>query len=128
MKKIISVLLACILCGGIFTGCEKVGMTMTSGGSSTNIAKSSDEVTPEFKTTMDGYEEFYNKYVDFMDVYYSTSDPSAMMPEFSEMMKKYKDVATNMRTIDPSKLSDADNLYYVEVTARINKKLMELVK
>ncbi len=84
-------------------------------------------VTPEFKETMDAYEAFFDEYIEFMTKYAEAdaTDTLTMMKDYAEYMTKYTDAMQKMEAIEDEELLPADNLYYVEVTTRINKKLME---
>ena len=46
--------------------------------------------------------------------------------DYSDYMSSYADVMQKMNEIDTENLSPADYAYYVEVTARIQKKLLEI--
>ena len=81
-------------------------------------------VTPEFKETMDSYEAFFDEYIAFMEVYSKTDDTSALMTEYLSYMTKYVDVMQKLDEIDEEELSDADALYYAQVSMRISQKLM----
>lgn len=84
-------------------------------------------VTPEFKETMDAYERFFDEYIEFMNKYANanSNDVMAMMSDYLNYMSKYAEVMDKMNSIDQNELSDADKLYYIDVTTRINKKLMK---
>ena len=71
----------------------------------------SDAVTPEFKELMDSYEAFFDEYVEFMQKY---------------MKADANDMVAMMNAIDQNELSTADKLYYIDVTGRINQKLMKV--
>lgn len=85
-----------------------------------------DKVTPEFKKAMDSYEKFFNEYVKFMKEYEDSDDMTGMLMEYSEYMTSYAETMGDLNEIDADNLSDADYAYYVKVTARIQKKLLEL--
>lgn len=84
-------------------------------------------VTPEFKRMMDSYEDFFDKYIEFMKKYRNSDDIVSMMSEFEDYMKKYADVMQKMNEINEDDLSTADLAYYTEVSARIMKKLGEVL-
>lgn len=85
-----------------------------------------EAVTPEFKELMDSYEKFFNEYVEFMKKYSDSDDTLGMMEEYTEYMKTYAETMEKLGEIDTDNLSAADYAYYVEVTARIQKKLLEV--
>lgn len=86
----------------------------------------SGKVSPDFKKTMDGYEDFMDSYVEFMKKYENSSDTASMMADYADMMTKYSDYMEKIGDIDEDELSDADLAYYLKVTARVEKKLAEV--
>ena len=80
-------------------------------------------VTPEVKEYLDAYETFMNKYCDFMENYDAT-DLSALM-EYMELLKDYEDFAKKIDAMDESAMTDEDYKYYIDVNARIQKRLIE---
>ena len=82
-------------------------------------------VTPEFKATMDAYEKFYDDYIAFMKKYNSgTGDTMAMLNDYMTMVSDMEKWTKKIDAIDESKLSPADDAYYLLVTLRIEKKLL----
>ena len=81
-------------------------------------------VTPEFKAQMDEYEAFFDEYVEFMKKYSESDNPVALMSEYLEFMQKYTKAMEAIDAIDESTLSDADSLYFAQVTLRIDEKLL----
>lgn len=94
--------------------------TETGGADETD---SSGNVSADFKATMDSYEAFFDKYVEFMKAY--TADPSStnLMSQYADMLTQYTDTMNDLGSIDTSSLSASDYAYYVEVSARITEKL-----
>ena len=84
-------------------------------------------VTPEFKAQMDEYEAFFDEYVEFMQKYAASDNPVALMSEYLEFMQKYTKAMEALDAIDESTLSDADSLYFAEVTLRIDEKLLSVL-
>lgn len=84
----------------------------------------SDTVTPSFKETMDEYEEFMDKYVDFMKSY--DANDVTMLSEYTELLSQYNTYMDKVSKIDEDSLSSADLAYYLDVTNRVNKKLLEV--
>ncbi|MDO4442346.1 MAG: hypothetical protein Q4B69_00505 [Slackia sp.] len=83
---------------------------------------SASAVTPEFKNAMDSYEAFFDEYVSFMEKYKGSDDPAALMADYSTYMQKYTETMSALGEIDESTLSEADALYYAEVSGRIATK------
>jgi hypothetical protein len=84
-------------------------------------------VTPEFKAQMDEYEAFFDEYVEFMQKYAASDNPVALMSEYLDIMQKYTKYMEALDAIDESTLSDADALYFAEVTLRIDEKLLSVL-
>ncbi|MBQ7503852.1 MAG: hypothetical protein IJT79_00850 [Ruminococcus sp.] len=105
---------------------ESKNKTSSKSKSSSKAKSDSSKVSAGFKKTMDEYEAFMDDYVDFMKKYKKSSDVAAMLTEYTEMMSKYTDFTEKIDDIDEDSLSTADAAYYVEVTARVAKKLAEV--
>ena len=79
---------------------------------------------PAFKAMMDSYEAFFDEYIAFMENYDENgSDLEALMDYFS-MLERYAEMLEAMDAIDEDSLSDAELAYYLEVSLRIDSKLL----
>lgn len=100
-----------------------------SSSASTDSSTTADSslITPEFKETMDSYEEFMNKYCDFMVKYTDADavDQASMLADYTDLVQQEADWAKRISAIDESTLSDADDAYYIEVQARVSKRLID---
>lgn len=85
-------------------------------------------VSPDFKATMDSYEAFFNEYADFMAAYQADASSPELLAQYAEMMTRYSDMMQSMDDIDENSLSAADYAYYLEVTGRINAKLLSVAQ
>ena len=83
-------------------------------------------VTPEFKAMMDEYEAFMNGYVDFVITYTSSDDMLGMLTDYTNLVKQQVEWASKIEAVDQTTLSAADAAYYLEVTARISQRLLEI--
>ena len=82
-------------------------------------------VTPEFKATMDAYEAFYDQYIAFMKKYTSGQyDIMGMLNDYTEMLAQMDEWSRKIDAIDETKLSPADDAYYLLGTLRIEQKLI----
>ncbi|MCR5249230.1 MAG: zinc-ribbon domain-containing protein [Lachnospiraceae bacterium] len=93
----------------------------------TSFLSDSGFVDPDLKAFLDSYEDFVDEYVDFMRKY--NADPSNMMMmlgEYSEIMEKYMEFADKLDKYDSDDMSMADAAYYLEVTTRCSKKMLEI--
>ncbi len=84
-------------------------------------------VTPEFKVTMDSYETFYNNYFDFMTKYNSEeANVLDMLDDYTKMLADLEKWTSQINAINTNELSTADSAYFLLVTSRIEKKLIDM--
>ena len=110
------------------TAGETAAAAETAAGAETSAAATeaagdSDGVTPELKEFLDSYEEFMNEYCDFLD-HYDSDDLSQLM-EYTSLMQKYAEYAEKADAYDEKDMSNADLKYYIDVTSRIEKRLID---
>ncbi len=82
-------------------------------------------VSPEFKQYMDSCEAFFDEYLAFMASMDEAGDGFGVLLRYAEMMERYAEVMDSLDAIDEEELSTADEIYYLEVLSRINRKLLE---
>lgn len=99
----------------------------SSSTSGSGSSASSNEVSPDFKATMDSYEAFFNEYVEFMKEYMEDPTNTKLLSRYSNMLSQYSKTMSAMNAIDKDSLSPADAAYYLEVSSRITKKLSEVL-
>ena len=90
-------------------------------------SSSASAVTPELKEFLDSYESFMNEYVEFMKKYENAdaADLAAMLNDYMDYMKKLTEFSEKADQYDQEQMSAADLSYYLEITNRINQKLLE---
>ena len=79
------------------------------------------------KAFLDSYEAFVEEYVLFMKKY--MADPtnvSSMLKQYTEIMEKYNAFAEVIDKLDSAEMSEADALYYLEVTTRCTEKMLKI--
>ena len=86
------------------------------------------QIAKDVKDMMDGYDEFFNEYVDFMKNYKSSDNILGMVADYGKYMNSYLSMMKKFEAIDKDELSTADAAYYVEVSGRILKKLAEIAQ
>lgn len=74
---------------------------------------------------MDSYEAFFDEYVDFMKAMSDDPGNTTMLLKYTAMMMQYAETMEKLDAIDESKLSPADDAYYIKVMARIEVKLLQ---
>ena len=92
----------------------------------TEAPLSQSDIRPEFKEFMDSYEDFMDEYVAFMEKY-SKADPSSaalMLYDYSRLMERYAEFGEKLDALDESEYTTAEWAYYLEVTNRVNQKLL----
>jgi hypothetical protein len=85
-------------------------------------------VSREFYETMVSYEAFFDEYVVFMEKYAKSSNQSGMLMDYLDYMTKYADAMQKLEGIDEKKLTRQEDAYYVEVSLRINQKLIKVAQ
>ncbi|MDD5823979.1 MAG: hypothetical protein PUD55_06160 [Firmicutes bacterium] len=122
MKRRITVILLTLLLA--------MPLALTACGSSDNSG--SDDSAPagvsaELKDFLDEYELFVDEYIEFMQKYENAneSDLMAMMNDYMDMIERLESFEDKLDAYDENEMSDADLEYYLEVTARIEKKLLD---
>ena len=112
------------------TAVQETGVPANSDVSFADVKRAVDNgdyslVTPEFKATMDAYEAFYDQYIAFMKKYTSGQyDIMGMLNDYTEMIAQMDEWSRKIDAIDETKLSPADDAYYLLVTLRIEQKLI----
>ena len=83
-----------------------------------------DGIRPEFREAMESYEAFFDDYAEFMQAYAESDDTLSMLGEYADFVAKYAELTADFEAIDESELSDAEAMYYAEVSLRISQKLL----
>lgn len=87
-----------------------------------------NELGSEFKAAMDSYENFIDEYVDFMKKYTANPTDLSILTDYSDYMSKYSDFVTKFEKWENEDLNTAELAYYVDVQARVSKKLLEVAQ
>lgn len=82
-------------------------------------------ISPEFKKTMDDYEAWFDHYCEVLKKYEENPSDLEILSEYTELMSEEVEMFDQMEKMDESEMSNAELAYYLEVTARIEKKLLE---
>ena len=108
---------------------ENEGSDNNDGNTENNSTSSGELINgmrPEFKDAMDSYERFFNEYCDFMKEYNSSNDPTSLLSDYISFMSHYNEAMAKLDEISNDELNTAELIYYTEVMARINQKLLEI--
>jgi len=91
--------------------------------------KSDDSVLgAEFKAAMDSYETFMNEYVDFMKKYQDNPSDIRLIGDYADYVKKYSDFVEDFEKWEDEEMNAAETAYYIDVQARVSKKLLEITE
>lgn len=83
-----------------------------------------DGVNADLKEFLDSYEDFMTEYCDFMSTY-DDNNPLALV-EYGKLVAEYADFVEKCDAYEEEEMSDEDLKYYLEVTNRVNLKLIDL--
>lgn len=86
----------------------------------------SEELSPEFKKTMDDYEAWFDHYCEVMKAYNENPTDPELLTEMTDLISEETEMLEQMEAMDQSEMNKAELAYYLEVTARIEKKLLEV--
>lgn len=81
---------------------------------------------PDLKAFLDSYESYVDEYVAFMKKYNANPTDMTLLTEYTTIMSKYTDFATKIEQYDSKEMSTEDAKYYLEVTTRCSKKMMDV--
>lgn len=86
-----------------------------------------DGMRPEFKAAMDSYEKFMNEYVDFIKKYEANPSDFSLLADYADYTTKYADFVEDFEEWeDDEDMNAAETAYYIDVQARVSKKLLEI--
>ena len=74
---------------------------------------------------MDDYEAWFDHYCDVMKRYQEDSSNLELLSEMTDLLTEETTMLEQMENMDQSEMNTAELAYYIEVTARIEKKLLE---
>ena len=75
---------------------------------------------------MDDYEAWFDHYCDVMKRYKEDSTNLELLSEMTDLLTEETTMLEQMENMDQSEMNSAELAYYIEVTARIEKKLLEV--
>lgn len=85
--------------------------------------ESIDNMRSDFKDAMDSYEAFYDEYCTFLKKYKADPTDLSLLSQYVTMMQKLADMDDLFNKWETSDLNDAEMKYFLEVQARVLKKL-----
>ena len=85
-----------------------------------------DGMRKDFKDAMDSYEAFMDEYVAFMKKYSDNPSEVGLLADYTKYMSKYADMVEKFDKWESEDLNDAELAYYIDVQARVSKKLLDV--
>ena len=85
-----------------------------------------DGMRPDFKAAMDSYEAFMNEYVDFMKKYNNNPSDAELLSDYADYVSKYTDFVEDFDKWEDEEMNNTEAAYYIDVQARVSKKLLEI--
>ncbi len=95
-------------------------------GKKENDKSESDEIRPEFKEVLDSYEAFFDEYCEFMKKYKDSPDDISLLGDYAEYMEQYSETMEKISELENEDMNDAELKYYLEVTNRIQEKMLDV--
>ena len=84
---------------------------------------------PDFKEAMDSYESFMDEYVTFMKKYAkSNGSDISLLSDYASYISKYADVVNKFDKWESDDMNSAETAYYIDVQARVSKKLLDVAQ
>lgn len=90
-------------------------------------AKIETGLRSDFKEAMDSYEAFMDEYVAFMKKYKANPSDLSLLMEYATFMEEYAEFVEDFEKWDSEDMNEAELAYYLEVNARVTKKLAEII-
>lgn len=87
--------------------------------------KETNAIDPTFKAAMDAYESFIDDYVAFMKKYKANPTDLSLLADYADYMSRYADFVKEFDAWDDKDMNAAETAYYIDVQARVSKKLLE---
>lgn len=87
-----------------------------------------DGLDPDFKAAMDSYENFMDEYVALMKKYEANPDDLSLLADYFDYIDKYADFVEDFENWEDEEMNAAETAYYIDVQARVSKKLLEVAE
>lgn len=89
---------------------------------------SNNELSKDFKEAMDSYEKFMDEYVSFMKKYKENPTDISLLSDYATYISKYTDFVVDFEKWENQEKNAAETAYYIDVQARVSKKLLEVAQ
>ncbi len=102
--------------------------TSTADTTQTTTTVAANDLDKDFKAAMDAYEAFVDEYVDIFKKYKANPTDMSILAEYTDYVTRYEEVCETFEAWEDEDLSADELAYYVDVQARVSKKLIELAQ
>ena len=85
-----------------------------------------DGMRPGFKEAMDSYEAFYIEYCDFMKKYNEDPTNPLLLVEYMQIISKAEQANIDLEKWDEASMNNTELRYYMDVTGRVAKMLLDV--
>lgn len=110
---------------GVETEDSEVTTAATTEESVEKTVEKKSDIDSDLKAFLDEYESFMYDYIDFIEKYENSDDMLSMANDYTKMITKYAEFIDALDDYDTDKMSASDAAYYLEVTNRVNQKMLE---
>ena len=91
-----------------------------------DAAVDSNAIDSDFKAAMDSYENFITEYVEFIKKYSENPSDFSLLADYVDYMSKYAKFVEEFEDWEDEDMNVAETAYYIDVQARVSKKLLEI--
>ena len=74
---------------------------------------------------MDSYEKFIDEYIAFLKKYEKNPTDMSLLADYAVYIKQYAEFVEDFEKWENEEMNAAELAYYLEVQARVSKKLLE---
>lgn len=85
----------------------------------------SGAIGADFKAAMDSYEKFIDEYIAFLKKYETNPTDMNLLADYAVYIKQYAEFVEDFEKWENEEMNAAELAYYLEVQARVSKKLLE---
>lgn len=107
---------------------EEETTTTTADAAQTTTTVAASGLDKDFKAAMDAYEAFMDEYVDIVKQYTANPTDMTILADYTDYMSRYAEMCKSFEAWEDEDLSADELAYYIDVQARVSKKLLELAQ
>ena len=88
----------------------------------------SGDIGADFKAAMDSYEKFMDEYVAIVKKFKANPSDLSILASYTDYMSKYATFVADFEKWNENDMNTAELAYYIDVQARVSKKLLEVAQ